>query len=648
MFRAGTYRILALALTLLGAALAARVVAQEDSYIRADRLGIAHISSATVSTPPDRYRQALTLGAGWNRYPIYWDVVQPEAGVWFWDNYDRQVREDLANGLRINAILLGRPGFYADGARIAGMHTPIFADGTDTPGDGKALNPENYWVNYVYEVVNRYRPNGALAQAGGLPPGRGITVWEVWNEPDFAPFWQASIGDYARLLKMSYLVVKMVDPSAQVMVGGLLYPTDNNWLAGILNVFVNDPFHEQNNWYMDIVAVHSYANPWRSGWLTLVARQTMIEFGFDRPIWVNETGVPVWDDYPGPVWDAASDLRATTQQQAWYFIQSVAHAWAEGADKIFFHQLYDDCGDQPAGANFPPHTGELCVGDAICAGDAHGIFRNTDESICFSQHPLGGTPRPVGQAYRLVAEVFGSQPFDNGDRVYADDRFVTITFDRPLTHQRLTVMWNQRFEDATLAWEAAGDNGQLIGLRGSRIIAPDNDGVYQIVLPAAQPDNHPNPPPGALSGIGGEPLILIERVTGDVNPQSVDLSGLNSQAIVITPLPTSPPIQPTMNPALDSRPPIASMDPLPDVSEPTFTVSWQGEDNSGIKSFLVWARVNGGEWRPWLETAETQADFTGEPGATIEFAVWAVDLADNWTTNTDLQPQAVTTVRNSS
>jgi hypothetical protein len=73
-------------------------------------------------------------------------------------------------------------------------------------------------------------------------------------------------------------------------------------------------------------------------------------------------------------------------------------------------------------------------------------------------------------------------------------------------------------------------------------------------------------------------------------------------------------------------------------------VSWHGEDDSGIKSFLVWARVDGGDWRPWLETTATSAEYTGTPGSVYEFAVWAVDLADNWSTNTDLQPQANTRV----
>jgi hypothetical protein len=84
--------------------------------------------------------------------------------------------------------------------------------------------------------------------------------------------------------------------------------------------------------------------------------------------------------------------------------------------------------------------------------------------------------------------------------------------------------------------------------------------------------------------------------------------------------------------------------PLPEVSPPTFNVSWEAQDESGIESYTIWVRVDGGTWQTWLQTAQTSAIFTGSPGRTYEFAAWAVDLAGNWSENIDLEPQAVTTV----
>lgn len=616
---------------------------QTDNYIRADRLGIAHISLSTEDTPATRYQQALRLGAGWNRFPIYWDRVEILPNAWDWSAFDRQVAQDLAHGLDINAILIGRPSFYQDDNRINGLHQPIYADGTDIYEAGKALNPENPWARFVHEAVRRYMPGGVLETEQNT--GGGIRVWEIWNEPDHQPFWQGSIPDYARLLKVSYIVAKSVDPNAQIMFGGLLFPTENNWLAQVLNIYVNDPLVEQNNWYMDIVGVHSYADPWRSGWLVLNLRQTFIEFGIMRPIWLNETGVPVWDDYPGPTWEDEATNRATLDQQAWFMIQSAVFAWSEGADVVMYHQLYDDCGDQPAGTNFPPHNGDLCVGDFQCFGDAHGMYRNTSASICFSQSPLAGTPRPVTRAYRLLAEVFGTEEFTNVERVYHDQRAVTITATRPRTNERISVIWNRRFETLTLDWEAVGENAELISLDGSALITPNAFGNYSLVLPPAIEDNYEDPPAGSDSAIGGAPYILIERISDTTTLTDLELGDITSPQVETNPTPIPQPTpRATVNPANDTQAPTTSMSPLPQTSSTTFTVSWGGDDNSGIDRYWVWVRINGGTWEVWLDTTDTSAEYVGAPNTSYEFSVWAVDLAGNWSSDTDLTPQASTTV----
>jgi hypothetical protein len=339
---------------------------------RSERLGITFINSAQIHASEARYLNALQLGAGWNRYPVYWDKIERAPGQFTWSEYDRLVIADTRHRLRANAILIGIPSFHRNGSVPAGLNEPIFAHGGDFPRAGdNPINPANPWANFVYQAVQRYKPGGTLAQQQGWRGEEGVRVWEIWNEPDFPQFWSGGINAYARLLKTAYIVIKLADPDAQVMFGGLLFPTEENWLARVLAIFINDPFAAQNNFYFDIVAVHSYTDPWRSGWLVLYVRQTLIAYQLRKPIWLNESGVSVWDDYPGPTWARTADERrnlATADQQAWYFVQSSAYAWSEGADVVFFHQLYDDCGDQPAGTNFPPHDGSLCLGGRAVLG----------------------------------------------------------------------------------------------------------------------------------------------------------------------------------------------------------------------------------------------------------------------------------------
>lgn len=629
-------------------------LARQDSYIRSDRLGITFISSIDNTNNPERYRNALILGAGWNRWPLYWNRVENQPNEWDWTAYDNLVENDIRNGLNINAILLGRPEFRKDGSVIQGIYEPIFADGKDTPTDGVSINPNNPWAQYVFEAVSRYKPGGTLSRQRNFRDGQGVSVWEVWNEPDFAPFWQGGIPAYARMLKSAYIVIKAVDPSATVLFGGLLYATDDTWLTQVLAIFQDDRLRDEYNWFMDVVAIHSYDDPWRSAWLTLYVRQSLKAYGLERPIWLNESGVSVWNDYPGPIWanDPAQRIRlATSEQQAHYFIMSSAYAWSEGADKVFFHQLYDDCGNQPAGTDFPPHNGELCS-SGTCFGDAFGIYRNSTNSVCYSQHPLANTPRPIASAYRLVAEIFGREEFTNGNVETIDGKVTVISFDRPRTEERILVIWNRTYEAVTFPLTPLGASATVYTLNGVQQIAPDTDGYYYFNLEPAGDFSFPDVDASRITAIGGEPLIVIESENG-INAPVGDfvIASADENDTIIRPTlePTTGAIilqssAPTVAPADDVTPPIPTMEPLPPTSNPIFTVRWDAEDDGQVTNYFVWVRIGGGDWLPWLETSNTESDYAGESGKLYEFAVWAQDAGGNWSTNTDLQPMTSTKV----
>src|SRR6185369_6672342 len=95
-----------------------------------------------------RYRNALFLGAGWNRWPLYWDSVERET----WVNYDQLVANDVRYDLSSDAIFLGTPAQYAAGGSIRGLYEAVFSDGTDTPGAGKQPNPNNPYASFVYSA----------------------------------------------------------------------------------------------------------------------------------------------------------------------------------------------------------------------------------------------------------------------------------------------------------------------------------------------------------------------------------------------------------------------------------------------------------------------------------------------------------------
>jgi hypothetical protein len=508
--------------------------------------GVNFINSVDHPATPQMLANGLSTGAAWNRWPLYWFRIETSPGQFDWSQHDPVVLADWESGLQTNAILLGTPGFYMTGtladlmahpgglaaapgrigltavqaATPEGVYLPIFSDGTDIPGPGKTINPANRWARFVHLIVERYRPGGVLAELHGLPPDVGITHWEMWNEPDFDAFWNASAADYARLLKVGYLVTKQTDPQAQVLFGGLANNQHLNFYRDVLTILHADPMAAPYGYFHDIMATHNYSNSWRSWYEVWRVEQALTEFGLSKAIWLNESGVPAWNDYPGPIWDPLSGWRATTTEQADFVIQSAFYALFAGADGIFHFQLYDGCGNQPLGTDFPPHNGELCDEngrlitnpDFPCAGDANGLFSNPADAVCFSQHPQPTAPRLNFAAFQLLslymgevaplwrARPGGSDP-NNGPQEH-------IAFYNTALGARIIGMWARFGQTETAVVTARSQSAQLLYPDGTiQTIYPQN-GVYTITLPPATNLNNPFQP--GIYQIGGPPRILIE------------------------------------------------------------------------------------------------------------------------------------------
>jgi hypothetical protein len=281
----------------------------------------------------------------------------------------------------------------------------------------------------------------------------------------------------------------------------------------------------ENHYFHDIFATHSYFNAWNSWYHVWRATNTMAAHGLpEKPIWLNESGVVAWNDYPGPVWDPNSPLRATMSEQAAYTIQSAFYGAFAGADAIFHFQLYDGCGNQPQGTDFPPHNGELCDanGNLIgqpgipCAGDAHGLYRNPADAACFTQHPQPESPRPQLAAYQVLTEYLvnvapfwrlrpGSDDPANGPQEW-------IAFYRPSTKERVIGMWARFGEDETAVISATSPDktAHLVYPDGMTVEITAVNNHYTILLPAATNQNAPWDP--NLYPIGGQPVILVEKM----------------------------------------------------------------------------------------------------------------------------------------
>jgi hypothetical protein len=590
-----------------------------------DEYGLDFISSADSRADEARYQKAISTGAGWNRWPLYWYRVEPKAnGVFDWNYGDGVVAQDLAHGFKTELILMGTPAEYATGGTAdvpppqvgrrpadwddgrfsllapvspasttpQGLYASVFTDGSDLPGPGKVINPNNRWARFVFEVVKHYRP-------------LGVTHYEIWNEQDYSFFWTGTLADYARLLKVAYLAAEQADPAAMILFGGLANFEQPAFLENVLTIYAADPLAPSYHWFFDILATHSYSTAWESWYHVWRADRTMRYRGLDKEIWLNESGSPAWDDYPGPTWDPESWLRSTMEEGAAYVIQSALYAKYAGASRIFHFQLYDDCGNCPAGSDFPPDSPQLCTpggSSCLCAGDAFGLYRNRWDAVCYSRHPEPDTSRPAFKAFQvLVDHLGGLEPLWRAGPGTQE----WIAFYRPATHQRVLALWSLVGSSQTAVVTAVGSSARLVDQSGTVTTLTPQNGVYTLQLGPATNQNSSSTPWSAYS-IGGPPLILIET---------------------------------------DTSAPDVTVDPKFPISNPAIRVSWSGEDlGSGIRDYDLWVYTDGITRTSWLtDTTVERATYLGEPGLTYGFSAAGRDWAGNENTP-PAAPQVVTTV----
>jgi len=150
------------------------------------------------------------------------------------------------------------------------LYAPIWDDSTNGV---TAVNDTNYYAAYVYKVVKTY--------------GSYIRFYEVWNEPDFAAngnvsltsgqagnWWDTNpspcdlvnlrddITNYVRMLRITYEVVKSMQPNSYIATGGLGY---TNFLDAVLRNTDNpidgsvaSAYPLKGGAYFDVLSYHCY------------------------------------------------------------------------------------------------------------------------------------------------------------------------------------------------------------------------------------------------------------------------------------------------------------------------------------------------------------------------------------------------------
>jgi len=205
----------------------------------------------------------------------------PEDFLEFW-GYN--VRVDIFNhyatlGVKDLTVFLEQPsaahrdntnyGCSENSKLFKNMYEPIWDGGAN----GTPVNDNNYLALYIYKTVTTYKssvkfweiinePDLEYGALGDLDPGQPGNWWDNNPPPCSLPNLFAPIFSYIRMLRVSYEVIKYVDPTAYVAPGGLGKPA---FLDALLrntdnpaNGAVSSAYPLKGGAYFDALTFHSY------------------------------------------------------------------------------------------------------------------------------------------------------------------------------------------------------------------------------------------------------------------------------------------------------------------------------------------------------------------------------------------------------
>jgi hypothetical protein len=319
----------------------------------------------------------------------------------------------------------------------------------------------NRWAEFVYNTVLRYQDR--------------VKVWEIWNEPEWSWFWLGSEAEYAQLLKVGYQATKAACSDCTVLFAGLHYWADPTYFERVLDTLNDDPAAEQNNDFFDMMSVHLYGRASTTYDVVNQIRSRMQVYVPDHPIWLTETGVPVYDGvYPG----LRSEYSATEAEAAAYLIQSYANAIAADVGRYHWFRVHDDVMSEHFGLTH-------------------------DETYL----------RPAYVAYQVATTYLISPTFTS--RVPAGPHMRVTLWGTP--GGKVSVLWNDGPTTGVYTLSAALDGATVVNSRGVTEAVSAAGGVYTFTLPGATATRASDSNDYI---IGGEPVIVVETETPNAPPTS--------------------------------------------------------------------------------------------------------------------------------
>ncbi|MDO8691810.1 MAG: hypothetical protein Q7R39_17690, partial [Dehalococcoidia bacterium] len=272
---------------------------------------------------------AQDLGLSWTRELYLWDLMpQYDPGM-----FDRiSTDQHLGPGLREVGLLM----FFA-----------LYANG----GQGKMVPSAGLDLQWS-DPGNRF---GQYTRGLASAKKGKVDTWLLYNEQDICGpsepgfSWDSAdrVQDFYNYMKTGYQAIKAGNPGATVLLGSLSLvdsscQTDgtemsfwNRWLE----IAAADPAAAANQYWFDGLSLNIHKEPEKIYDLIRRYHESMQSHGFDKPVWLVETGIPVLLDTIDP--SSNFDLAVNKDNQESFLVQAYANAIAAGADHIGIYKMSD-------------------------------------------------------------------------------------------------------------------------------------------------------------------------------------------------------------------------------------------------------------------------------------------------------------------
>ncbi|GAB4331380.1 MAG: hypothetical protein Kow0069_38990 [Promethearchaeota archaeon] len=240
-------------------------------------------------------------GITWNRFEFAWSYVQPEAGVWVWDDLDAYLNVSDHYGLRILPVVA--------------YGTPWACEGGDYLAP---VTNQSAWREFVRTLVLRYKDRPSLDG-----------WWQVWNEANIDGFFHGKYPEeFIPTMVAAAEEIKAADPGARVVANALT----GRDMGALVTEMVDAVGRERFNELFDAVDVHPYAGTIEEITSKIRSAKDALAGWYSGELWITEVG---WSTSGRPPlalkqeYQAQIIGKALVQSRALSVTHAFVHMWCD-------------------------------------------------------------------------------------------------------------------------------------------------------------------------------------------------------------------------------------------------------------------------------------------------------------------------------